>query len=122
MKCLKTTLCFVSLIFFLFSPLMTYCSPQSDLLDFQQTKEWKKLSEPLKQAWLDAVKNSNLTKKFKCFVGVQVPFDAGDRAFLEGAGLNFFMEAGAVVRGDAEAKSIPDIAKLPFVKFIKLAE
>ena len=90
---------------------------------FQQSKEWNKLTSSLQQAWLDAMKSGDTKRKLECFVKVRDLDDIqGDESFLDSQGFDVRMWAGAIARGHVNADDLPDIAAMPFVDSMNLAQ
>jgi hypothetical protein len=93
---------------------------QSD--NFTQTKEWNKLADSLKQAYLSAKAAGFPDQRLLCFVRTRDPIDDGDRAFLNSKGFNVQIVSGRSTRGTLEPKNLPYIAKLYFVQRISMGK
>lgn len=89
---------------------------------FKASKAWNKLDAGLQQAWQDAKKAGDMSRRLDCFVRVRAPADEGDQSFLISHGFIVRQFAGTIATGHMKAADLPSVAELPFVDSIKLAK
>jgi hypothetical protein len=89
---------------------------------FQQSKDWKKLGDSLKQAYISARAAGFPKQRIRCFVLSRDPINPGDRSFLNSKGFNVQIVSGRTARGTLDPKDLPDITQLFFVQKISMAK
>lgn len=90
--------------------------------DFQQSKDWNKLGDSLKQAYLKAKAAGFPEQRLLCFVRTRDPINPGDRSFLNSKGFNVQIVSGRSARGTLDPKNLPYITKLYFVQKISMGK
>jgi hypothetical protein len=94
---------------------------QSDFPEeFASKKDWDKVGESMKEAYLDAKKAGFPGGKVRCFVLSRDPIRPGDRAFLNSNGFVVQIVAGRTARGTMDLKNLPYVTKLFFVQKISM--
>lgn len=90
--------------------------------EFASSKDWGKVGESLKKAYLDAKKAGFSGGKVRCFVLSRDPIRPGDRAFLNSNGFVVQIVAGRTARGTMDLKNLPYVTKLFFVQKISMGK
>lgn len=90
--------------------------------DFESSRGWAKLGSSLQEAWLDAKRSGDMSRRFDCFVRVRAPADSGDESFLLDNGFVVRLFSGTIASGHLKAQDLPHVANLYFVDSIKLAK
>ena len=90
--------------------------------EFESSKNWNKVADSLKQAYLDAKKAGFPEGKVLCFVRARDQLHEGDRAFLNSNGFVVQIISGRLARGFVELKNLPNITKLFFVQKISMGK
>ena len=90
--------------------------------DFRKSAAYKKLDLRLAQAWEESdSKGGNPNRALECMLKTTARPTEEQRAMLSSAGYNYRTVVGDIVTGNVKAKSVPDVARLDFVKVMELA-
>jgi len=98
----------------------TTVSTSTASTSFENTPEWYKIGDYLKQTWLAAKKSGDMSEKYRCFARVDAPFDDGDANFMTSKGFIIQMSSGTIANGFVKLQDLQGVAKLPFVRSIDL--
>jgi len=97
-------------------------APVKEGNDFTKGKEWNKVGDSLKQAYLDAKKAGFPEQRLLCFIRSRDPIGTGDRSFLTSKGFIVQMVSGRTARGMMDPKDLPAVAGLYFVQKITMGK
>ncbi len=90
--------------------------------DFRKSAAYKKLDLRLAQAWEESdSKGGDQNRALECIIKLSKRPTEEQRAMLSSAGFSYRTVVGDIVTGNVKAKSVPDVAKLDFVKVMELA-
>ena len=90
--------------------------------DFRKSSAYKKLDLRLAQAWEDSeAQGGNPDRALECILKTKARPTEAERAMLSSAGFSYRTVVGDIVTGNLKAKSVPDVARLEFVKVMELA-
>ena len=123
MKAKITVVCVVVCLFLGFGRLVSFAadSQSGSASSFETSRDWKKLSDDIQQAWLAAKKSGDFSLKLECFLVLTEIANDGDQSFLFDAGFSTQIATGTVVRGHMKVEALPKVAGQYFVREIKLA-
>jgi len=90
--------------------------------DFKGSPVYDKLDLRFKQAWEESIaKGGDPDKSLECMMKLAAKPTDDERALLSAAGFKSRTVVGTIVTGNLAAKSVPEVAALPFVQAMELA-
>ncbi len=97
-------------------------SPVSEGDDFTKSKDWNKVGDSLRQAYIDARGAGFPEQRLLCFIRSRDPIDTGDKSFLTSKGFIVQIVSGRTARGMMDPKNLPYVAGLYFVQKITMGK
>lgn len=90
--------------------------------DFKGSAAYDKLDLRLKQAWEEsAAPGGDPDRLIECMLKADGRPTEEQRAALSAAGFSYRTVVGTIVTGNLRARSVPEVASLPFVQVMELA-